>query len=216
MVNINSVVSDYYLPLGGERFEGVFGKPIVFVSIPKNAHTWAIETLTNNSIINTDIKIPKRLFSDPEYLVILREPIDRWISGAVEFFFRTGTKYMSVLQEEKFCDVLFNIMRLDEHTKPQLDFIAELPLDKTVFFKFGDTLSQDFISYFNEANPSSPLEVSVDHYGSASLPNKKPIHDQLLHVLRDPKYKNKLLEFTKHDRALFDYITQNNLWYGAR
>lgn len=107
---------------------GFYSDKAVIALIPKNAST-AISAYccwqpTDYTAINRR-----------NYIAVIRDPVDRWISGATEYLWRSqrfeGTDLSS-----------FDLDRihLDKHTQPQFTFIDMLDSKRTILYPFSPDL----------------------------------------------------------------------------
>jgi len=86
-----------------------------------NIHTW--------NWFDTQGELPNP--DTLRYLVVLRDPLQRWISGAVEFWSRAQpTGDWNTLNEH---DILFQQIEFDVHTQPQCDFLQNIDPTRTTW-----------------------------------------------------------------------------------
>lgn len=64
-----------------------------------------------------------------KYLVVLRDPVQRWISGAVEFWCR----YFPPRDWLGNIDDVFETIEFDVHTRPQIDFLHAVDYNRTTW-----------------------------------------------------------------------------------
>jgi hypothetical protein len=120
-----------------------------YIPIPKNASTSIVESLRNRGWRHT--QLPDPVFDVKEIIVVLRDPIQRWISGIAQYIrtsilspvgpngpvfaqsMATSHDYhMEILQfREQYTDLVERIIfdqcdRFDDHVWPQSDFIPDL------------------------------------------------------------------------------------------
>ena len=137
------------------------------LSILKNAHNWAVARFRH---LNQTITVP-----DPNYLVLLREPIGRWITGI-----STYCRQWNILDEDyansvktqhidwghifaKLDHALQHTLVLDGHTVPQQHYIKyyikHVPFNKITLVSIHNQLEQTIDQLYNLApysvNPES-------------------------------------------------------------
>lgn len=118
---------------------------LVYVPIPKNGSSSTRDfLLTNNWKIGnfTGIDFKNYLFFCP-----LRDPCERWISGAKEFVTRNFNVEINhdLSLNEDICKLLVNIKNVDEHTMPQVLF---LPIDCNIeFIRFDKNYNCNLLNY---------------------------------------------------------------------
>ena len=91
------------------------------------------------------------------FTVILRDPLDRWASGVVEFFKLYG--YVHLLKEQKFVDdIVTKTLCFDGHTLPQTCFMQEVHTDKCDFFYITPDVNQ-YLNKFHKEHYDIDLDV---------------------------------------------------------
>jgi hypothetical protein len=138
---------------------------ICLVLLPKNAST----SLSTSALTSTsDDWLPFNfLKEDPDlrYVVVLRDPVDRFIS-ALNMFLTSGKNIYDSLP------IIFRreIATEDCHFCPQSNFISKLPLDRVDFFFHNknvlEEIEQHYDIKFNEdakhENASKKLVTAID------------------------------------------------------
>ena len=112
--------------------ECIYQDPYVFVSIPKNASTWMRNLLVNAPSTNID-NLHKNYYRNKQHVCILRDPIDRWISGASELLYARNNIGQKI---EHFVEFACKHICLDQHTDLQINFLDNVPLHQTVWYYF--------------------------------------------------------------------------------
>lgn len=214
---INSLLPGWYSPMGGERFI-VDSTNLIYVSIPKNAHTWIVRLITDSFGCRLESHTPQdnALYfkHDTRFVVVLRDPIDRWVSGFAEFFSVYEEQFIELLDNTMFQELVFDTLHFDDHTNSQLIYFENLAIERCVFFNMSDDLEYNLMHYFSTFNRE--LISNSDFHAATSYPYKLEIMKKLRELLTHAHFMDKLLEFTKHDRAFMQYLTEHNLWYTAR
>jgi hypothetical protein len=208
---LEHLVSRGYTPKGGLISpEGVF-----YLNIPKNASTY----MTNLLVAN------RWEYSTTDYgniasaLVVLRDPVDRWISGFATYAasWICGEGYGSDHFREDYNDltqrIIFDQIVFDDHTTEQVKFIEQL--DKSVpvtYFKLNHSLGGDLESFFNcnlgLNNPSIVLNRSDDNYDT-----KKISEHMRYRIEQDPALKAKIIARYQAD---YELIRTANYYYEPR
>lgn len=181
-------------------------KQLMFVKIPKCASTWCDNYLARLGQVDTKNTWHGGNFQDPglsEYrsLVVLRDPIDRWISVM------PAREKILALQNESnliteildtLCDEQYST---DEHLAPQQDFISGLNLEKTVFFEFGPDLGQNFSMFLQSQG--------LDHVDTGNFLNLGPadtVKDTWKSLLEHKDISNKIKEIYYKDYKLLGSV----------
>ena len=104
-------------------------KGITYVHIPKNASSFIKGCLlSTNQFTHSNT-----LVSADRYLITLRDPIERWISGITQFMMIETNQHLT-LQE------LINTVTFDDHTELQTYFLKDVDLNKCTFLKVDKNL----------------------------------------------------------------------------
>lgn len=115
-----------------------------FVYIPKNASSFIKKLLPDweqtNYFVSPAVK----------YFVILRDPIERWISATTEWYFRLDTN----IAVDQIINIASNNIFLDEHTIPQICFIKHLSLDSINFYNLSTHALDKIALDLNVQNPN--------------------------------------------------------------
>jgi len=117
---------------------------ICFIPIPKNASTMFKECVMQNEKDKNWVKtnfITQNFNKDKyRYVVILRDPFKRWVSGVAEYL-SLYNKKLELTKEV--LDFIFHQIVLDDHTVSQLVFIEGIPNEKIDFLNFDDDLTDN-------------------------------------------------------------------------
>lgn len=215
----------------GKNFEnstlGMYGKSgceLAFVPIHKNAHTWGVEFFSKNygftKIENLTVKDQK----DLRYIVFLRDPIERWYSGAVQFlisaYFNAIPDSGEVVLDDATLKFMFSAVRLDAHTDIQRRYIMHLNILDTFFFNVDDVnfyLKLDKwlkeIGYnfkLEKLDKSNKNHVSIDPTNQSGDSKLKL---RLIQQLKDaaasnPEYLNNIKNYYRPDLELLEYTNR--------
>lgn len=179
-------------------------KSLAYVPIPKCASTWATKFLTEGLswIVSKDTdRIQDYTFRN---LVVLRDPIDRWISGMAQYM----TTHHSDLpmQGREILEFIFRRVDFDPHTTPQVNFISGLESDSTIFFRFGANLEKNFRSYI-KYNIGTDYDMPVFRNDTPKSGNKPYISQKLKILLQsNDKWLESIIKYYKNDIDLYDSV----------
>lgn len=114
---------------------------IVYLPILKNAHRYVSVLLTAynfkpSSTVN---------YNDKSFLVILRDPVERWFAGASQFLYR-HTSNLEINNE--ILELLTHLIVLDGHTRSQINFLNGIDISKSVFFNCDDEDFEEKIQHY--------------------------------------------------------------------
>jgi hypothetical protein len=127
---------DKWAHLGHRLGECWTNNGLTFINIPKNASSFVKGYLLSEGWQHSNSLVDSR-----QYLVILRDPVDRWLSGIAQYQFNSSRYDMDI-------DSTFKEITFDDHTELQSYFLQSVDLSKTAFLKFDDNLKLNLIKYF--------------------------------------------------------------------
>lgn len=163
-----------------------------YIPILKNAHSWGKELFkrTCNYDLIKDIE-------NKNYIVFLQDPIKRWYSGIGEWFLKNckGDEYdINPLMLQ----MIFDAVQLDGHTLPQVEYLMNINLEKTIFFDLADVnfennLTHFIIKYLNKDFIMPGITESINSSNNSKL--KLNIQHQLKNAVEKESF---LLDKIKH------------------
>lgn len=118
---------------------------IFYVPIPKNASSNLRETLINHDWLHDNF-IDNIHLTNYTSIVVLRNPIDRWVSGINQYFHLYHPNIKSLSSD--LLSVICNKIIMDDHTEKQTYFCNGLDISTSVFFEFNNNLSNNLNHYF--------------------------------------------------------------------
>lgn len=196
-----------YVPGGGLLSPtGIF-----YLNIPKNASTFLTNVLVDNGWIHHVLGDGGQLIK--ECMVVLRDPIERWISG-----FSTYTS-SSILNAHYGSDsfvqdyntlterLIFDNLAFDDHTAPQARYITQLPSKPVTYFKLTNNLIPQISRFTGKELVVNNVDdnVSENNYDQKQI--SKFMRDR---VNNDLELKAKIIERYKSD---FNLITSVQFYY---
>jgi hypothetical protein len=176
---------------------------MLYVNIPKNASTWVKRRL--ESLDWTYGNYIERGFFDNTFLVVLREPIDRWISGIAEYFVQYHPRIRVFTND--MLDIIFDRIALDDHTERQCYFLNDLPVDRAVFFDCTDKLKYNFSDYFTQLRIVNDFDTHEPDYAT-DVHSPQHYYKSLFadYVYNNPKYLEKLKNYFWPDFQLIEQV----------
>jgi len=166
-------------------------KSTAFIPIPKNASSFVKGCLLGSSqFIYHD-----NLVTTNQYLITLRDPIERWTSGVAQFL---GTEIDNKLNLRD----LINDITFDDHTELQTYFLQGVDLDRCVFLRVDQNLRINIKRWLVENN----YQVDID-----TIPNineGKEIFKKWVNALidNDQQFKLKLYTHYAEDYELINRV----------
>lgn len=162
------------------------GSDITYINIPKCATsiTKAVFNGVQKNYITDDL-------STKRFLVALRDPYNRWLSGVVEWLTRYNIVNImdtDVFKSHEFVRFLLNAKALDSHTEHQVHYIAGVDPNKIDFLWVDKDYSQTLWKYCSEVG--IPL-YNVKKIGMANVSTVSQRNAQkALHKMIDKHYQS--------------------------
>lgn len=116
-------------------------KSITFVHIPKNASSFIKGYLLSSGCF----AYSDSLITADHYLIILRDPIERWISGIAQFMTAEPNQQFTLHE-------LVEQVTVDDHTELQTYFLQYVDIDKCTFLKVNQNLRTNIKLWLTENN----------------------------------------------------------------
>ena len=194
---------------------------LLYVNIPKNASCWTVHHFMPADPYNYHTQ-----GFNPAHnlcLVIMRDPVSRWISGMGQFLvgWKPNTKWhIDTLDWNQLIDrVVF-----DDHTQAQCDFIANIPRDSIVWFRCDSTLPANFVDFLSRYNIKIDLLSESDDCDNIFnitkkvpsriisphnyiAPPQQEIVDKIKNKLeQNPELIEKIKQFYQEDLELYNTV----------
>jgi hypothetical protein len=176
-------------------------KGITYIHIPKNATTFIKACLKSLD----SWKYSDSLISNDRYLVVLRDPIDRWITGMAQFE-ANNTELADPKENLDLTeDWIFDQITFDDHTEEQLYFLNGIDLNKCEFLIADHTLNRDLSKWFDR----NGYDVDIDNIPkyNASDGRRAKLKDKYQQLVdKNPKYMLKLKQHFANDCEIVDSV----------
>ena len=192
---------------------GMFVKDnLVYIPIPKNSSSYIGQLLLKNNwnvgnFLTTDL-------TNKQLIILLRDPIDRWISGMAEYLCSSLLKngmtsddiiknWNNIVQDLVFDQVIF-----DDHTEKQVYFIQSIPIENCVFFNSTKRPEQAVKQYLTTHDVNLNIDMVIDRNQTQGNKYKEPLVNFLRDQLaQNPSLTNKLMNTYREDYTLWNVIT---------
>lgn len=211
--------------ISGHRAGAVFTSfksPYVYIPIKKNASGWGKsyfcdvlgwQMFFDDSVRLVDDNNWKHLSSLKLHkkLVILRDPVERWTSGIIQFIFDNykGFKIQNIF-DTNFINFLFHRVLFDEHSVPQINYLHNFEIDTCVFFYQNSNLEVNIEDYLSKTIPNEFIPIPKNLYKNDLFSDKTHIdielHKKLSTCLLDEYYRSKIERFYKLDYDLINSV----------
>jgi hypothetical protein len=177
---------------------------LMYVQIPKNASSWTKPNLTDLGW--ADFNYHYDNFYKKHAMVVLRDPVDRWLSGVCEYFALYHNDINIDELNKSFYDLIMDQIALDDHTERQYLFIEGLNYKNITFFLCDTNYRIDFSNFLKQQdvdNKYSRYEYQHTTAGSDIRSKFKKIFQPLLF---ESKYLDKIKNFYKKDYELINSV----------
>lgn len=177
-----------------------------YINIPKNASSWMSGTFPDAlSTTYYQIKNP-----DIKFIVVLREPLDRWVSAAAQSL----TGFLDDDIEDALTDLCKKIV-IDDHTVPQSCYIENVDHDRIIWFDMHENLKELTTIFAKQELDVEPGDHDIGHpgenYYNIAQGRQKDIKEHVSNLVNsNPDLKQKLVDFYKDDIALYNSQTFYN------
>ena len=166
-------------------------KSTTFVHIPKNASSFVKGCLLSSGrFTHSD-----NLVTADHYLITLRDPIERWISGVAQFM--NDTKNQQVTLHE-----LIDRVTVDDHTELQTYFLEGVDLDRCTIIQVNKDLRANLSMWLKE----NDYIVDIDSIPNINQGNQLLIDRFAAMVDGNSQIKLKLVTHYEQDYALINRV----------
>jgi hypothetical protein len=185
--------------------------PWFWINIPKNASSFT-QTLFAHQLLWT----PHNYFDidvrDKTAIVVLRDPVERWISGISEYVSLYHKNFNLNDLNNQMLDWIFDRVAFDDHTEAQIYFIQDLDLSKTIWFRCDMDFENKLIKWMESVGlVQSGFQVpdcvrEFDNISSSDH-DKKNIKTYFRQVIEsNPGYLRSLKKYFDEDYNLINQI----------
>jgi hypothetical protein len=137
-----------------------------FLSIPKNASVFISSVLRQNNWQYSDLSV----YRGDNVICIIRDPIERWISGMATYVAANilGENYGSEMFINDYNELverlIFDNIKFDDHTTPQIEFVNFIPANKHVEYFLADkNILLDNLSKYVNQTLTYELSITNDN-----------------------------------------------------
>lgn len=194
---------------------------LVYVHIPKNASCWIKYHLTQARSLNYNYYDQGFDAEKNMALVVLRDPVERWISAMGQILVGNSPNYHLHVDNVDWNKITSEIFR-NNHTQPQHEFFANIPHDRIVWFRCDDSLKENFnnflkqynfdLEFLSEENDVNNIfnvtkKVPEKIINNFKTPKQQQIVDKILLVLNQhPEYVERIKNLYQQDYEFFNSV----------
>jgi hypothetical protein len=174
----------------------------IYVNIPKNASSWTKQQL--EAVDFTQKNYHTDYIGNRPAVVVLRDPVDRWVSGIAEYFTRYYHRNSPADLNSFTIDIIFKHITFDPHTEKQLYFVQNL--DNIVYFWFGDSYRQSFGKFLTEQGIPNTAAESDRSWWSGHNPDKRAEWTKFFQqqIENNSKYLDQIQQHFRQDYELIE------------
>lgn len=180
------------------------GTDLMYINIPKNASSWVKLVLGNQGWEFYNYHTDQL---DKHAMVVLRDPVDRWLSGIAEYMYLYHRNIDTVHVPQSFFDLVFDRVAFDDHTESQVLFLQQINLDNCTFFKCNQDFKNNFLNFLNTHTDIKEQHVTKDSPERLKFYN---IFRQQLDT--NSKYQQQVEHYFEKDHQLINSVK----FYDAR
>lgn len=187
---------------------------LIYVNIPKNASSWI--SLQFNQGINHDAENINYYdivdLTQCQFIVILRDPLDRWISGMTQMIYTEPATDLDGVTNNMNINtfdwkLVMEKIEYDNHTQKQVDFIYGIPHDQIVWLNFDSQLKDNFINLMLSYGCDIEIKKSDKDNITPKHSAKHSVMDKIVSKLdQHPEYRQKIIDHYHEDYALINLV----------
>lgn len=177
---------------------------LMYVNIPKNATSWTKVALISHQWECYNYHLDNLYHKKP--LVVLRDPIDRWVSGIAEFFYLYHRDLSTDSFNSTVCDIIFDKVAFDDHTERQTYFLEGLDPENCVYFMFDNNYQPLFSQFLSGHGISNTFTDIEKKHVSDLEPVRRNFKKFFKDKLTEPNYLNQIKSYFEPDYQLIDSV----------
>lgn len=178
------------------------GMDLMYVYIPKNASSWTKPNLKDWGWefynYHTDMLCKHAL-------VVLRDPVDRWLSGIAEYFtlYHPHVEHMSSVT----LDLVFDRVTFDDHTEHQVKFIEGLNTEHCTFMRCDKDYRLNFSNFIKERLGNNKYDRYEYQHVSEDSPDRRKFKKLFSDAMvEEPKYLEQIKNYFADDYKLIEQV----------
>lgn len=174
---------------------------LMYVYIPKNASSW-----TKPNLLDWGWEFYNYHTDDlnKHALVVLRDPVDRWLSGIAEYL---TLYHKDRLISSDIAALIFDRVSFDDHTERQVKFLQGLDTDNCTFIKCDTDYRTNFSQFIGQRLGDNKYYNYAYQHVSESCPSRskfKRLFQELIDA--NPSYLDNVRNYYAEDYKLIEQI----------
>jgi len=196
----------------GHRYGECMSHPrgnLMYVNIPKNASSWTKPNLQDWGWEFYNYHYDKL---DKTAIVVLRDPVERWLSGIAEYFALYHPSFNESYFSPPFLDVIFDRITFDDHTEKQVKFLDNIDTDNCIFLWCNEHYRTNFSNLIKERCGDNKYDRYDYQHVSEHSPERKKFKKIFSQQLQNSKYLEQVKQHFAEDYKLIESVQ----FYGTR
>jgi hypothetical protein len=208
---VGSVFHQHWTPRG-HTFGACMTRPEIswmYVNIPKCASSWTkpkliIEGLTHQNYYKDNLY-------HKHALIVLRDPVERWLSGVCEYFALYHPNMDLNDARRPFYELVLDLVTLDDHTERQVYFISDLNPAKSTYLWCDSDYRVNFAQWLRTQSIDNRYQFHDYIHTTEESAVRKKFHRYFCEFLKNEKYVDHIKAHYKSD---YDLINSVEFWRG--
>lgn len=147
---------------------------LMYIHIPKNASSWTKPNLKDFEWQFYNYHTDSAM-SDKTAIVVLRDPVQRWISGMAEYLSLYHSHF--IMHDLDAMDLIFDRVCFDDHTERQINFLHGIDTSRCIFLRCDHDYRTNFAQLLRDHGmPNTYQNYEPQHVSD---------HDQLRRKFRN-------------------------------
>lgn len=187
------------------------GSKWFWINIPKNASSFT-QTLLAHELLWFEHDFHQMDLTNKVAWVVLRDPVDRWLSGMAEYITRYHRDFDFDQLNQQSLDLIFDRVAFDDHTESQVYFFDGVDRNKIKWFWCGPGYEQTLIRWLQSIDllPEQytvPEQVRQFTYATCDDAVKQEIKSKFSLILeQSPKYLTSVKSYFDQDYRVIDAV----------
>lgn len=176
---------------------------LMYIHIPKNASSWTKPNLLD---FGWEFYNYHHDHLNKLAIVVLRDPVERWLSGIAEYMTLYHPSFE--FKDQETVELVFDRITFDDHTECQVKFIDGLDTDRCIFLRCDTNYRSNFSKLIREYFGDNKYDrYEYQHVSEDSKDRKyfKQIFKNLID--KNPTYLQKVQDHFKVDYDLINTVT---------
>jgi len=176
--------------------------PYMYINIPKNASSW---TKPNLMDYGWEFYNYRTDGLDKHSLIVLRDPVERWVSGIAEFLTLYHPKFTA--SDSELVDLIFDRIAFDDHTERQVYFLHGININNSTFFWCDENYRKNFSTFIHENYGPNRYNNYAYQHVSENSPERKRFKEIFNSALtQNSKYLEQLQNHFRLDYQLIEQV----------